>query len=648
MAPRFARLFSEMRRRRVFRVAAIYAAAVWVLVQVSATISPVLGWPEWTVKAVLILSAVGFPFAVVLGWMFDFTQDGIRRTDAAAEAGPRLSRAWARLLVAAGAGFLLLGASYAAVVHIRTSAHAADRGIAVLPFANLNGDESGDYFSDGMTEAILSSLAGTNAVRVIGRSSVMAYKSSTKPIGDIGKELGVSHVLTGSVRRLGNRMLVRARLVSVANEKQLWAESYDRDLADVFDVQSDIARTIARTLALRLSGPERRRLTTAPTRNMEAYDLYLRGLDYSRRGQKDDNEIAIDLFKRSLAADPSFAEAYANLAGTYFKRTSSYGESQQWLDSAIILAKRSLALDKDLVTGHMALGGAYLLKGRFDVAIAELERASHLDPSAGSPLVNIGIIRASRGEVDAAIRAFRHALSVEPSRANIIYANLAAAYAELGLLSEATQATERAQNLDPDMSHVGSNIVWLALLRGDHARARQAADALTTENPTDARSWVAAGEAYLYAGDLAEAHARFSRAYAISADAFGIFTYIRPLLAYTSLRTGAESRGRELLVEFKDFAAQEMAQGNRQREVLLGLCEAHALSGERDTAIRLVRETIAAGWNDSWFLRHDPLIASIRGDPRFRREMAQLEVRVAHMRRAVAHDTPNNLPAARR
>jgi tetratricopeptide (TPR) repeat protein len=379
---------------------------------------------------------------------------------------------------------------------------------------------------------------------------------------------------------------------------------------------------------------------------MEAYDLYLRGVDYSRRGQKDENEIAIDLFKRSLAADPSFAEAYANLAGTYFKRTSRYGESQQWLDSAIMLAKRSLALDKNLASGHLALSGAYLLKGRFDVAIAELERASRLDPSAGSPLVNIGIIRASRGEVDAAIRAFQQALRVEPSRANIIYANLAAAYAELGLIDEATQATERAQSLEPDMAHVGSNIVWLALLRRDYARARQAADVLTTENPTDARSWVVAGEAYLYAGDLAAAHTRFSRAYAISADAFGIFTYIRPLLAYTSLRTGSESRGRELIAEFKDFAAQEMAQGNRQREVLLGLCEAHALSGEHAAAIRLFRETIAAGWNDSWFLRRDPLMASIRADPRFSRELAQVEVRVARMRRAVA--TAHNPPAARR
>src|SRR3979411_3118592 len=267
--------FEEVKRRKVFRVAIAYVVAGWALAQGLAQVLPVFDIPNSVIRVVIALLLIGFPVALVLAWVFDVTPQGIKATAAIGGSGAHRRRNVMMLIatgviISAAAGFFLLP---------RASARKIDKSIAVLPFENLSDDKENAYFADGIQDDVLTNLSKIGDMKVISRTSVMPYRGKTQNLREIGKTLGVSNILEGSVRRSGNRVRVNVQLIDATTDEHIWASDYDRDVTDVFALQTDLAKEIASALEAKLSPAEKSQMERKPTENNEAYMAFMQGHD---------------------------------------------------------------------------------------------------------------------------------------------------------------------------------------------------------------------------------------------------------------------------------------------------------------------------------------------------------------------------------
>src|SRR5438552_4865748 len=271
--------FYELKRRKVYRVVAAYIVAAGFIIQIASAVFPAWDLPNWSLRLMIVLILAGFPIALIFAWAFDVIPSGIERTPATEpQAGPTLARrrrnvillVAASLIVSIAAGFFLLP---------RASARKIDKSIAVLPFENLSDDKENAYFADGVQDDILTNLSKIGDLKVISRTSVMSYRGQTRNVREIGKALGVSNILEGSVRRSGNKVRVNVQLIDATNDEHIWAEDYDGDLTDVFKIQTDLAHQIAAALQAKLSPSEKEHIERKPTQNSDAYLAFVRAHD---------------------------------------------------------------------------------------------------------------------------------------------------------------------------------------------------------------------------------------------------------------------------------------------------------------------------------------------------------------------------------
>ncbi|MCA1659142.1 MAG: hypothetical protein LC642_01160, partial [Verrucomicrobiaceae bacterium] len=317
--------FSELKRRNVYRVAVAYAVVAWLLIQIATQLFPFFEIPNWAVRLVVLLLALGFPIALILAWAFELTPEGIQLTAGAKqESAPR--KRMRRPVFWSLIGLGVVAALFLSLHLLRPAppAPAKDAGqppgrraVAVLPFENLSEDKANAYFADGMQDEIITRLARVGELKVISRTSTLPYRAKPEKISEIARQLGVGHVVEGSVQRIADRVRINVQLIEAATDDHLWAELYDRNVADVFAVQSEVATKIADSLQAKLSGREQKAMAQKRTENMAAYDAYLRGIDFfSRPGQTPgDQRKAADAFAEAARLDPNFAEAWARLSG---------------------------------------------------------------------------------------------------------------------------------------------------------------------------------------------------------------------------------------------------------------------------------------------------------------------------------------------
>src|SRR2546425_8766349 len=274
--------FEEVKRRKVYRVAAAYVIAAGGIIQLASAAFPAWELPNWTLRVLIVCLLMGFPLALMLAWAFDITADGIQVTPDTAASGKHTRRNMilligGGLILSAAAGFFLLP---------RVAAHKVDRSIAVLPFQNLSDEKENAYFADGIQDDLLTNLSKIGDLKVISRTSVMPYRGKTQNLRDIGKTLGVSNILEGSVRRSGNKVRVNVQLIDATTDEHLWASDYDRDLTDVFAIQTDLAQKITEALQAKLSPSERAQIERKPTQNNEAYLAFMQGQELFYRPDK--------------------------------------------------------------------------------------------------------------------------------------------------------------------------------------------------------------------------------------------------------------------------------------------------------------------------------------------------------------------------
>jgi TolB-like protein len=410
--------FEEVKRRKVYRVAAAYIIVAAGIIQLASAGFPAWELPNWALRLVIVLLLFGFPIALILAWAYDITAQGVRATSAIGTPRSHRRRNIIMLVatgvaISAAAGFFLLPG---------VSARKIDKSIAVLPFENLSGEKTNVFFADGMQDEILSNLARIGDLRVISRTSVMQYKSGiARNLREIGQQLGVAHVVEGSVQRSGNRVRVNAQLVDVRTDRHLWGQTYDRDLADVFAIQSEIAKSIADQLEAKLSPAEKDDIERAPTSDITAFDLYTlaKNLCLTAFGSSttEANLVrAADLLNQAVARDPAFLQAYCLLAfahdGLYFVGFDHTPARLAQAESAVQAASR---LQPDAGETHLAraqnLYWGYL---DYDGALAELEVAGQGLPNDPRVVGLKGYIKRRQGRWDESNRDLKRAIELDP------------------------------------------------------------------------------------------------------------------------------------------------------------------------------------------------------------------------------------------
>jgi TolB-like protein/Flp pilus assembly protein TadD len=478
-------ILTELKRRNVYRAAVAYGVVAWFLTQLTTQVFPFFEIPNSAVRFVVIALVVGFPIAMLLAWLYEFTPEGIVRTEDLHPAQARsLQRATGRILDFIIIGALLLVIAMLIVGRLpfygQTGESISQKSIAVLPLENLSRDPDNAYFSDGIQGEILTKLAGIGNLKVISRSSTVKYKSKPEDLKTVARELGVATVLEGSVQRAGEKVRVNVQLLDARADTHLWANSYDRDLKDIFAVESDVAQEIADALQAKLSPRQSSALATAPTRDTEAYDLFLKGEYQERQAESTENVEFFDgaetFYRQALARDPSFALAYARLAYSRLNRhwfITRLNPAQ--LEEVKSTIERALAIAPDLPDVYLALGVFYYWGHRdYDSALRALDRAIELQPSNfDSRTFRAGVYR-RRGEWRRSLAEFERALELNP-RDSLGPTELGNSYLQLRRWSEAERALTRALALDPHninaAFHLGCTYVNST---GDIGRARRA------------------------------------------------------------------------------------------------------------------------------------------------------------------------------
>ena len=412
--------FEELKRRKVYRVAIAYIVVSWALAQGLAQVLPVFDISNSVIRVVIALLLLGFPVTLALAWVYDVTPQGIRTTPTPATHGSHRRRNLIMLIaigviISVTAGFFLLP---------RASARKVDKSIAVLPFQNLSDEKENAYFADGMQDDILTNLSKIGDLKVISRTSVMSYRDGARNAREIGKALGVGALLEGSVRRLGNRVRVNVQLINANNDEHIWAEDYDRDLTDVFAIQTDLAQKIASALQAKLSPNEKARLDRRPTKDSDAYLLYVQAHDYATRPDRfrDTSLKAEELFEQAIKLDPKFAAAYAGLS---MIESWLYHESDPIparREKARLNASEALRLQPDLPEGHLALGYSYYYGDRdYERALSEFEIARRDLPNEAEAYSAIAAIQRRQGKWAESTANFEKAVSLDPKNANVLF-----------------------------------------------------------------------------------------------------------------------------------------------------------------------------------------------------------------------------------
>jgi TolB-like protein/Tfp pilus assembly protein PilF len=475
--------FEEVKRRKVYRVAVAYVIAAGGVIQLASAAFPAWDLPNWALRLVIALLLLGFPIALMLAWAYDITPQGVRATPSPGVPGSHRRRNIAMLvatgvIISAAAGFFLLP---------RVSAHKLDKSIAVLPFESLSDDKENAYFADGIQDDVLTNLSKIGDLKVISRTSVMPYRGKASNVREIGKALGVGAILEGSVRRIGNRVRVNVQLINAENDEHIWAEDYDRELTDVFAIQTDLAQKIANELRAQLSPNEKAQMERKPTENGEAYLAFVQAHNLSCAFEDLEKlRQSEQLYERAIELDPNFALAIARYSQLQSWIVHTFERTPERREKARTLAERALQLQPDLPEAHLARGFSYYYgDNNFDAALKEFKIAQSGLPNESEVYLALGAIQRRQGKWDESTANLEKAVSLSPKDMWALQ-NLAFNYQMLRDFNKANKVIDRALALDPTASGPLEVKSKLAILgKGDFSVAEKAFEAVKSAPTTD-------------------------------------------------------------------------------------------------------------------------------------------------------------------
>jgi len=412
---RMANLFSEFKRRNVYKVAALYVIVGWVVLQVIDLFMSFMPLPEWTSRLVFVLLAAGFPVALLLAWAFDLTPEGIKLETS--KEGVTKTRRGDLLIYSASAVVLVFWVSSLDWWQGAADTEATEiRSLVVLPLDNLMNDPEQAYFVEGMHEALITELSKIDALRVISRTSAMKYLDSKMTVPEIGQELGVDAIIEGSVLRAGNTVRITTQLIKADSDEHLWAGTFDRELKDIFALYADVTREIVDRIRVEVTPGEAARFVAQPAVNAEAYELYLKGRYLCDQWGPQKMLQGLELMRQAVAKGPDNPQAQSGLGFCLqYAAFFSYVVPLEIADEAERAAKKALELDHELADGWVSFAGVrYYLN--FDMTASELalERALSLNPNNARALVHYSWQLGEAGRFDEAVEAAEKAISLDP------------------------------------------------------------------------------------------------------------------------------------------------------------------------------------------------------------------------------------------
>jgi TolB-like protein/Tfp pilus assembly protein PilF len=471
--------FAELKRRNVYKVAIAYAVVAWLLMQVASQIFPFFEIPNWAVRLVVLLLIIGFPVAVILAWAFELTPEGIKRAEDV-DLTKSLARKTGRKLdfFIIAVLLLVIGILLFQRLHPNVSpavSSSLEKSIAVLPFENLSRDPDNAYFSDGIQEEILTRLAKIADLKVISRTSTQHYKSAPENLPEIAKQLGVAHIVEGSVQKSGDAVRVNVQLIKAANDSHLWADTFDRKLTDIFSVESEVAKAIADQLRAHLSGLEEEVIAAKPTDNPEAYDAYLRGLAYSlKTASTTANAIGAQKYLReAVRLDPKFALSWAllSLVDSNGYRTLTLQPTDALREEGRQAAETALTLQPNLGEAVVAKGYYhYACLKDYETAVRYFEEARQLLPNSSRIPESLAYVTRRRGQWDRSESYFNEAERLDPRNVSLLTQH-ALSYITLRRFPEALRKLDQVLDITPDDL---DTLVWKAAIaqaEGDLPRA---------------------------------------------------------------------------------------------------------------------------------------------------------------------------------
>ena len=476
---------AELKRRNVYKVAVAYAVVAWLLIQIATQVFPFFEIPNWAVRLVVLLLMLGFPVALILAWAFELTPEGIKRAEDVApndSIAPRTGKKLIGVTIAVALtaavllAFQLLRPKLPATVSsVATSAPRttpasptiSEKSIAVLPFANLSRDPDNAYFAEGIQDEILTRLSKIADLKVISRTSTLKYQGAPSNLREIGQHLEVANILEGSVQKSGGQVRVTVQLIKALNDSHLWAETYDRNLVDVFQVESDVAQKIATSLEATLTGGEKRAIELVGTKNPEAYEAYLRARALQYKQSFEDRERLISYSRRAIELDPNFAQAWADLAAAEAEMYFGDIHTRERFERARSAAETALRLAPDLPEAHSAMGAFYYYCLQdFDHALKELKFAGERLPNNARNFEEVALVQRRQGKIEEAIKGLEQSAQLDP-RNEDIWVNLGRSYRGLRNFAKAREMFERALSVAPGEKSILAEKAEVYLAEGD-------------------------------------------------------------------------------------------------------------------------------------------------------------------------------------
>jgi len=572
--------FAELKRRNVYKVAIAYAVVSWLLIQAASIFLPAFDAPPWVMNIFIIVVIFGFPVSLILSWAFEITPEGIK-LESEIEPTKSIARRTGRKIVAVTIALAVVAAGLFMYQLVRsksdtlgppTTATIANKSIAVLPFDNLSRDPDNAYFCEGVQDEILTRLAKVADLKVISRTSTQHFKSAPENLPQIAKQLGVAHILEGSVQKANDQVRVNVQLINALTDAHLWADTYDRKLTDIFAVESEIAKTIAETLQARLTGSEKSSIAKTPTVNPEAYELYLKGRFFWNKRSGTDLRKAIDYFERAIAKDPNYALAYVGLADSHLLLSSYASVSpRESLPPAKAALKKALSLDDSLAEAHASSGLLATLELDLQRAIDELQRAIKLKPNYATA---------------------HHWLSL--------------GFTTLGQFDPAILEAKRAVELDPLSLIINADYGWV-YFNGHRYDEAEAQVRKTLEiDPNFFLAHYYLGAVLQFKGHVAQAVPEFQKAFDLNGD-----PYSRAMLGQGYARNGQPGEARKVLASLNEEAKSKYV-------APYALALVDTALGDKERAIEELERAYQQGDTNYLFvIKTDPLLDSLRGHPRF-------------------------------